>query len=844
MDIRIPGYEIVREARRGGQGVIFQALQKSTNRKVAVKVLLDGALADEKTLERFRREVDIVAGLRHPHIVAAFDCGETDEGHPYFVMDFVYGQRLNDYVRGHKLSIREILGLFAEICDGVNYAHQRGIIHRDLKPANIIIDADRRPRVLDFGLARRVDAQAQTVTTMAGGVVGTLAYMSPEQVRGHSSEVDIRTDVYSLGVMLYEMIAGRTPYAVDGDLTTAFENITDAEPAPIETRTEGASDAGSRIPPDLETVVFKALAKEPERRYQNAGELGADLRHFLEGEPIDARRDSRMYVIKTALRRHRWAVSAVATFVVLLIAWGVTLSVLYAREQRLTEQIQSETKETATQRDRAMAAESKAKERFGMVREMATDLLFEAHDRVANLAGATPARSLVVKTALAYLEDLQRNATNDPALQREVASGFLRLGNVQGGLGQSNLGDTQAAMTSYERALRLCKAALGKSPGDTAWETLSAEAQSQIGGLLFSQGKSQEALENYQRAMATVRSMLVNTPADAALRSRLANVLIEIGNIHASMWKMAAARREFDEAADIFAELVEADPENAKFRRELAMVQLRIVRVILASEAKPGDAMPFVEKSIKLLRDIVDAHPDSANYARDLSIALDHRADVLMRSDATDKAIDAFRESAEISERLAKLDPANVQAQHDVMISRNDLGRALLSAGRVAAAAAAYQRGLEIAKSLSERDSTSAIFRRDVGHCHDNLASVYAAKDDNAKAIEALTKAIDVYELLLKEDAENFSVLRDAAIAHYNRGEHRLDNANDAGRTREDRVKAVDQAQQDYKDYRKALLRLRDRGRLADFEMKFLDRADEKMATCERVKKELAGDGE
>lgn len=844
MDIRIPGYDIVRETRRGGQGVIFQALQKSTNRKVAVKVLLDGAMADEKTLERFRREIDIVAGLRHPHIVAAFDCGETSEGHPYFVMDFVYGQRLNDYVRAHSLSLRQILDLFVDICDGVNYAHQRGIIHRDLKPANIIIDAEGRPRVLDFGLARRVDATAQSVTTMAGGVIGTLAYMSPEQVRGQPSEIDVRTDVYSLGVMLYEIIAGRPPYPVDGDLSVAFKNITDAEPATIEKRMENSPDSGTRIADDLETIVRKALAKTPERRYQNAGELRADLQNFLVGKPITARRDSRMYVLKTMIRRHRWPVAAVASFVVLLIAWGATLSVLYAREQRLAIRIQDETTQTQAQRDRAVSAEKAATQRFAMVREMAADLLFEAHDRVATLAGATPARALVVKTALKYLTDLEHDANDDPVLQRELASGLLRLGNVQGGLGLSNLGDTEAARKSYERALELCKAGVADSPDDDHWKKLLAESESHLGGLFMSQNQSQEALAYYQQALATIQALLVKTPEDRNLQASQANALQQIGNVHAINWEMNVARKHYDDAARILSTLVDAEPTNPTLQRERAMVQLRIARVILVSEEKQDDALPFVERAVTALRALTRASPASAGFARDLGIALDHRADVLMRHGDTTEAIDSLRESDAISQRLADLDPENAQARHDLVIGRNDLGRALMSAERIDDAKEAYQQALSLADALSEKDPTSAIFRRDVGHCHDNLASVFAANAEIEQAIASLTRAIDIYESLLRDDSENLSVLRDAAIAHYNRGEHRLEIAADQSKTARVRRDAASRAKQDYEQYRRALVRLRDRDRLAEFEFKFITRADEKIARCNQLEREFAVDGD
>ncbi|HRW54308.1 MAG TPA: protein kinase [Phycisphaerae bacterium] len=842
MNLHIPGYEIIREARRGGQGVIFQAIQRSTNRKVAIKVLLDGALSDEKALERFQREIEIVAGLRHPYIVAAFDCGETEDRHPFFVMDFVYGQRLNDYIRTKRLDTTAILGLFAEICEGVNYAHQRGVIHRDLKPANIIIDAEGRPRVLDFGLARRVDARGASITTMAGDVIGTLAYMSPEQARGPVGDVDVRTDVYSLGVMLYEMLTGRLPYAVDGELTVALRNIEDATPASLTPRDDNG-DSGVRLGRDLETIVRKALSKAPERRYQNAGELGADLRAFLAGEPIEARRDSRMYVARTLLRRHRVWASVVTTFVVLLVAWGVTLSVLYAREQETSRRIQEATTQAIAQRDRAQAAEKTVSERTAMVREMASDLVFEAHDRVVSLAGATTARKLALESALKYLNQLQREAADDPSLGRELAEGLVRLGKVQGGLGMPNVGDSDAAMRSFSKALALCDEGLAADPTDARWRRLSAETHSQMGGLLYSQNRNDEALTNYDKARVFIQGLLAEYPADEDLVASQAHTLQRIGNVYATRWEMAPAREKFEAALRLFEKLLENAPDNPTYQRDAAMVRLRIVRVILGAEKEQGDALPYAERAVAALQALVDAHPDNADDARDLSIALDHRADVLMRIHRLDEAIASIQASRTLCERLATLDPGNLQARHDLMIGCNDLGRALLLADRTDEAMRAYSDGLAHAEALVALDEKNATYRRAVGHCHSNIAKTHAATNDMDKALASMTLAIQVFEGLAAEDEENASVLRDLAIAHDDRGGYRLAIANDGARDRDDRRRAIDAAIQDFEAYQASLTWLRDHGRLADFELKYIDRADDKIRDGGRLRRELA-DGE
>lgn len=332
--IRFAGYEVRGELSRGGQGVVYRATQQGTNRDVAIKVLLDGVHASPATRARFDREVQLAAKLRHPNIVTVFHSGTTETGLAYYVMDFVPGTTLQRYVRDRQLALDEVLRIFAIVADAVQYAHQRGVIHRDLKPANILIDQDGTPRILDFGLAKSL-TNDHAALTLTQEVMGTLPYMSPEQTRGMPDEIDTRSDVYALGVILYELLTGRYPYPVVGSLVEVIRAIASEPPRPParswDTQT-GVTRMTSKqvlrglpkcpINFEVETIVLRALAKEAERRYQSAGDLAQDVRNFLSGDAIEAKRDSTWYRLRKAARKHYWATLGVAAVAVTILAWG------------------------------------------------------------------------------------------------------------------------------------------------------------------------------------------------------------------------------------------------------------------------------------------------------------------------------------------------------------------------------------------------------------------------------------------------------------------------------------------------------------------------------------------
>jgi len=357
-------YTILRLIGEGGMGSVYEAEQEHPRRTVALKIIKAG-MTDRESLRRFEQEAQALGRLQHPGIAQIYEAGTADTGfgpQPYFAMEFIRGRTLGDYVRQRNLNVRAKLELVAKVADAVHHAHQRGLIHRDLKPTNILVDESGQPKVVDFGVARVSDrANPSTFQTDVGRLVGTLAYMSPEQVLGDPLEVDTRTDVYALGVILYELLAGRQPYNTGTKLHDAIQVIREEEPARL-------SVVDRTYRGDIETIAFKALEKDKARRYASAAELASDIRRYLKDEPIVARPPSASYQLQKFARRNKAIVLGIAAVFAVLIV-GVVASTWEATRARRAEQAAVVERDRARQaqvtasleRDRATSAEGTAR---------------------------------------------------------------------------------------------------------------------------------------------------------------------------------------------------------------------------------------------------------------------------------------------------------------------------------------------------------------------------------------------------------------------------------------------------------------------------------------------------
>lgn len=478
--IDIDGYELQHELHHGSQGVVVRAVQRSANRVVALKLLRSGAFATSSQRRRFEREIELVAGLDHPGIVTVYDSGVTGNGELFLAMQFIDGRTLDCWHESlienlspsdRDAALHRVLRLFITVCDAVHHAHLRGIIHRDLKPGNILVDADDQPHVLDFGLAKPIDgmtARTKHTVTQAGQFMGTIAYAAPEQTTGDPYLVDIRSDVYALGAILYELLTGQLPIELSPDLRESFRAI--AEDPPMAPSRQ--SDAPMPIDRDMDTIVLHALSKDKARRYQSARALRDDIEHYLRREPIDARRDNTWYVWRKTLARHRIPIGVAGLFVTLLLVFSVSMSVLYRRASIETDKVKQ------------------------------INIFLE--DTLGSLEPMTPGEAVTVRDMLDEAAQwIDIALTDKPEVRAAI---HTTIGN-----GYRALGAFDEADTHLSESLRIREQLFGTHDDQVA-QSLNA-----LGMLRHSEGRLSEAEQLLHRALAIRDDLLGRRSYEASL---------------------------------------------------------------------------------------------------------------------------------------------------------------------------------------------------------------------------------------------------------------------------------------------------------------------------------------
>jgi non-specific serine/threonine protein kinase/serine/threonine-protein kinase len=805
---RIGPFQIVRKIGEGGMGAVYLAERATDFRQSVAVKLIRADVAGAETIRRFTIERQTLAALNHPQIVRLIDGGTTEDGLPYLVVDYVEGVHIDKYCDAHQLGVEDRLKRFVEVCSAVHYAHQSLIVHCDLKPSNILVTREGVPMLLDFGIAKLLDPVSIGLSTNIANTrqrAFTPAYASPEQLCGHP--VTTATDIYALGVILYELLTGRSPYAATDSAAPAawIKSVCEEDaPAPSSTIPVNTPERSSKaLRGDLDAITLKALRKDPRDRYGSVDQMAEDIRRHLSGRPVMARKNTAPYVIRKFLARHKIGVAA-AAMVLLTVVAGLASTLWEARI---------------------------AARRFNDVRNLAHTFLFDIHDSIQNLPGSTAARAMIAQTGTAYLDRLARDAGGDSSLQLELAEGYLKIGDVEGNQFNPNLGDTSKALESYRKALPIAESIAGQNRKDMHARRVLAQAHLDLASALPFIGNTTEALEHARKAEQLYREVWASAPdnpegrmdmwrayevegdvlggardvnlrhdkeavaayrealllipqpragdpnAERAAIARIA-LQIKLADMDDRAGRDSEALKQYQDGLRRAEEMAREDPNNIRTKEMVVLLLNRIASEQTALGQSNG-VLENYRRAIEIDEWILAADPRNDKSRNGLVVANKNLGDhyfYLVKD--VPQALRCYRRVAELLEGQARADPGNVVAQQHLSEMREEIASCLLKMGQAAEARREARLGLELAKTLADRpgatpeqvynyaylaitvepedlrDAAAVLpyARRAVEMSHDSepfslhvLAQTYAGSGDYRRAIEADEKALALF---------------------------------------------------------------------------------------------------
>ncbi len=742
---RLGEFEIIRELGRGGMGIVYEAMQVTLGRRVALKVLPFAAVLNQEQLARFTIEAQAAARLHHPHIVPVYSVG-CERGVHYYSMQFVDGQSLEVAIedlrrtqRGegiveapaaadetakcfstaHSTRNREfflsVAKLGAQVADALQHAHDCGIVHRDIKPSNILIDRAGTPWVTDFGLARcRGDASL----TKTGAVIGSVRYMSPEQALGRTHRVDQRTDVYSLGITLYELLTLRKAFDAD-DQQQFLRQIEQEEPAPLRR-------VNPAVPTDLETIVLKAISKQRSDRYRTARELADDLRRFAAGQPIRARRPSWSDRVSKWAGRHRSLVALSFVFLIAALGGTATATLLIVRQQAETRRALLLAEQNLKQAEESLRQAGIVVDHFGLF----------AAERLGEIPGTESLRRELLGDTLRYYRQFIQRAGQDPRLQTGLAVAYFKSAELL-----ERLGDQSEALQSYERAATVFHELSGHSAATDDTRKKLAMCYNNIGLLRANRGETRAALEAYQKAIALQEGLIADGPADFSHERDLALTLGNVGLLNGQTGQIQDAWTHYERAIEIQERLLERQPDDPTLRRRLAGTYNNVS--FLYQTTDPAEALEFSSRSLAMLRPLAAAGTSDGTAESDLGLALNNHGSLLGRSGQLDAARKYYTEAVELYERLAKGSPAVARHRLDLAVATNNLGRTLNLLGQHDAAEAAIVKACGILQRLVEASAGDVNYRSTLGGALNNLGLAHERAGRLDEALSAYRSAVE-----------------------------------------------------------------------------------------------------
>jgi serine/threonine-protein kinase len=720
-------YQVLHPHARGGLGEVFVALDTELRREVAFKQIQEALADDPASRRRFVLEAEITGQLEHPGVVPVYGLGHDSRGRPYYAMRFIRGDSLQEAIpRFHqvggrdagdrRLALRELLGRFVAVCNAVAYAHSRGIIHRDLKPANVLLGPYGETLVVDWGLARspvQTDPQATTAAeplrpsladatpTRMGEVLGSPAYMSPEQAAGRLDELGPASDVYSLGATLYCLLTGQPPVA-EGPIGEVLQRVQRGEyPRPRQVKRE--------VPEALEAVCVKALALRPGERYASARALAEDVERWLADEPVSAYREPLMARLRRWGRRHQQLVTAAAALLLTATAALVVGLALLGAKQRETDTARQEAlghyRTAEQQRARAQA-------NFQKAREAVERMLTRVGDRtLRGVPGLEPLRRQLLEDALEFNKGFLNQQGDDPAVRESAAWAQYNVAEICAALGRRAQAEAACA-----EAIRLFEGLVAQEPAERFYRNALAESLSLQGELRLGAGQAAEAETAQRRALDLIRRLVADFPEQYPYRRSWLKVLSQLDSSLAAQGKTRQAEEVRREALKVAEQLARNDPERAAmFAGLVAYMRSRMERA--------GNMEVNVEASGCMIEALRAARDGAGRDQIDDTLAgiYADRAVALHKLGRRAEAEQSLRESLTRAEALAKDAPLVPRYRHTLAYCQEQQGELLMQQGRFPDATTAYRKALARRELLAREAPDNLDWEAERGLTHIKL---------------------------------------------------------------------------------------------------------------------------
>jgi serine/threonine protein kinase/tetratricopeptide (TPR) repeat protein len=775
--VKIGPYKLLQEIGEGGFGIVFMAEQhQPVHRRVALKIIKPG-MDSAQVIARFEAERQALAMMDHQNIAKVYDAGTTDAARPYFVMELVHGVPITRYCDDNHLTVRERLELFMPVCKAIQHAHQKGIIHRDLKPSNVLVclyDGQPVPKVIDFGVAKATEQRLteRTMFTQYGQIIGTLEYMSPEQAEMSQLGVDTRSDIYSLGVMLYELLTSSTPLQRqrlrEAGLTEMLKMIKEEEPLKPSTRLSSAQESAKiasarRTEPaklaklvrgELDWIVMKCLEKDRARRYDTANGLARDIERYLHDEAVEACPPSTGYRLRKLAGKHRAAFTIAVAFLVLLVLAGALCAWQAVRATQAEGRALAE-------RDRAEQEKDRAEAGFRMARDTVDRFFTQVGESPQLRAqGMEKFRKNLLQNAKEFYERFIREQYDAPAARHDLALAHLRLAKIQ-----QVLGDYQEAETSLERAIALLGALSGEQPDVADYQRDLGAGYTAMGDIYRETSRFDKAEAAYRQALAIREKLAAAHPDMGAYRSALADTYVGLGHMHMLADRSEKATASYEQAQALQTRLVQEHPREAEYLFALAKTQTAIgnAYTILGWSAK---AEAVLREALSVQERLLHDSPDVPEYQENLASTHDSLGNVHHSAGQDAQAEGDSRRVVQIFEKLAREHPDVPHYAAQVGSSYSALGVVEDAQGKLDAALASHNKAVEALERFLERQPRSPQERNLLINARITRAGVFAKRGDPARAIQE-AEAIAGKEELNSTNLYNMSCLysRCASIA-------------------------------------------------------------------------------